>query len=65
MKEEVFSLNKHELRYVLRFVAHDLLEKRKKLESLQKQVENIDELFQRMSQVAFDLKEEQAEEKND
>lgn len=59
MKEKVFSLNEHELRYVLRFVAHDLLEKRKKLESLQKQVEHIDELFQRMSQVAFELSEEQ------
>jgi hypothetical protein len=62
MKEKVFSLNEHELRYVLHFVAHDLLEKRKKLESLQKQVEHIDELFQRMSQVTFDIKEEQYKE---
>ena len=55
--EEAFVLNRRELSYVMRLVAKEQLEKKRKLEIAQKQFEHVDDFFQRLASAHYELEE--------
>lgn len=66
MKSDAIVLNERELRYVLRLVAEDHLEKKRKSEKAKRQFEKVDAFFRRATDVILKIEEErieQAEEK--
>lgn len=61
MKYDAFTLTEAELSYVIRLVAKDRLEKKRKLEIAKKQFENVDAFFQRIADAHLKIIEEKEE----
>ena len=56
-QEQAFVLNRRELSYVMRLVAKEQLEKKRKLEAAQKQFEQVNDFFQRLANAHYELED--------